>query len=142
MNALTRLERLDDFFPEMFRRFMQPTVLNAEPLAEIRVDIEEREKDYCVRAEIPGAKKDDIRVEIDGNRISISAEVKKSVEEKKDEKDARVLVRETYRGAVSRSFALAHDIDEAASTAKLEDGVLKLTLPKRTGERHRLVSIQ
>lgn len=139
MNALTRFERLDDLFPEVFRRFMQPTLLNAEPLAEIRVDIDERDKDYVVRAEIPGVKKDDIRVEIDGNRVSIAAEVKKEQEGKND---GRVLVRETYRGAVSRSFTLAHDIDEASSTAKLEDGVLKLTLPKREGERHRLVAIQ
>lgn len=142
MNALTRFERLDDLVPEMLRRFMQPSLLGAEALAEIRLDIDEREKDYVVRAEIPGAKKDDIRVEIDGNRVSISADVKKQAEEHKGTKDARVLVRETYRGAVSRTFALAHDIDEASSTAKLEDGILKLTLPKRTGERHRLVAIQ
>ena len=138
MNALTRLERIDDMFPEFFRRFMQPMTLNVEPLSEIRIDVDEREKEYLVRAEIPGARKDDIRVEIDGNRVSISAEVKKDYEEKKKgEKEGRVLLRETYRGAVSRSFTLAHDIDETSTSAKLEDGVLKLTLPKRQGERHR-----
>jgi HSP20 family protein len=143
MNALTRFERFDDLFPELFRRFMQPAMFNIEPLTEIRVDVEERDKDYLVRAEIPGAKKDDIRVEIDGNRVSISAEVKKDHEEKQGgKKEPRVLLRETYRGAVSRSFTLAHDIDQATTTAKLEDGVLKLTLPKREGARNRLVSIQ
>jgi len=143
MNALTRLERLDDLVPEFFRRIMQPSMLNMEPLSEIRVDIDEREKDYLVRAEIPGAEKDDIRVEIDGNRLSISAEVKKDYEQKdKGDKEGRVLLRETYRGAVSRSVTLAHDIDETQTKAKLENGVLTLTLPKREGERHRVVSIE
>jgi len=141
MNALSRFERLDDLFPELFRRFMQPSMLNLEPLSEIRVDIEEREKDYLVRAEIPGAEKDDIRVEIDGNRVSISAEVKKDYEQK-EKGEGRVLLRETYRGAISRSVTLAHDIDEDQTTAKLEKGVLTLMLPKREGERHRVVSIQ
>jgi len=143
MNALTRFERLDDLFPELLRRFMQPSMLNIEPLSEIRIDVEEREKDYLVRAEIPGAEKDDIRVEIDNNRVSISAEVKKDYEQKeKGDKEGRVLLRETYRGAISRSVTLAHDIDEDQTTAKLENGVLTLTLPKREGERHRVVSIQ
>ena len=142
MNALTRFERLDDLFPEFFRRIMQPSMFNIEPLSEIRVDIDERDTDYLVRAEIPGAEKDDIRVEIDGNRLSISAEVKKDFEQKEGEKEGRVLVRETYRGAISRSVTLAHDIDETQTSAKLENGVLTLTLPKREGERHRVVSIQ
>jgi HSP20 family protein len=143
MNALTRFERFDDLFPEVFRRFMQPMAFNMEPMSEIRVDIDETEKAYTVRADLPGVKKDDLRVEIDGNRVSISAEVRKDFEQKdKDDKSGRVLVRETYRGAASRSFALAHDIDESAVVAKLEDGVLKLTLPKRQGSRNRLVAIE
>jgi HSP20 family protein len=145
MNALTRLERLDDLFPEMFRRLSAwPAPTNLEPLGEIRVDIDENEKDYAVRAEIPGAKKEDIHVEVDGNRVAISAEVKKDFEKKDDkaEKQGRVLVRETYRGRASRSFTLACEIDEAKVVARLEDGVLKLTLPKREGARSRRISIE
>jgi HSP20 family protein len=143
MSALTRYDRLDDLFPEVFRRFMQPMALNVEPMREIRVDVDETDKDYTVRAEIPGAKKDDIRVEIDGNRVSISADVKKTYEEKEKGKDnGRVLVRETYHGSASRTFTLACDIDESRTSAKLEDGVLKLTLPKRTGAKSRQVAIQ
>lgn len=146
MNALTRLERLDDMFPELFRRMSAwPTVnwpaTNIEPLGDIRVDIDENDKDYSVRAEIPGAKKDDIHVEVDGNRVSISAEVKKDFEQK-DEKKGRVLVRETYHGRASRSFTLGCEIDEAKVVAKLEDGVLKLTLPKREGARSRKIAIE
>jgi HSP20 family protein len=145
MNALTRFERLDDMFPEFFRRFMQPLQplsFSGEPLGEIRVDIHENDKAYSLSAEIPGAKKDDIRIEIDGNRVSISAEVRKDREEKEPGEKGRVLVRETYRGSASRSFSLAQDIDESGVVAKLEDGVLKLTLPKREGSRNRRIAIQ
>lgn len=145
MNALTRLERLDDMFPELFRRMSAwpMTGSNIEPLGEIRVDIDEHDKEYSVRAEIPGAKKDDIHVEVDANRVSISAEVKKDYEQKDDkgEKKGRVLVRETYRGRASRSFTLGSDIDESKVVARLEDGVLKLTLPKREGARSRKIAI-
>jgi HSP20 family protein len=143
MNALTRLERLDDMFPELFRRFMQPmSFAGTEPLGEIRIDIDENDKSYTVKAEVPGAKKDDIRVEVDGNRVSIAAEVRKDREEKEPGDKGRVLVRETYRGSVSRSFTLAQDIDETGVAAKLEDGVLKLTLPKRAGSRNRQIAIE
>jgi len=143
MNALTtRFERMDDLFPEVFRRFVRPMAMPAFelPAAEIKLDVTEREKDYLVRAEIPGAKKDDIRVQIDGNYVSISAEVKKE-QEKKDEK-GRVLLKETSHGSATRGFSLACAIDDKASSAKLEDGVLTLTLPKRQGGGSRLVSIE
>lgn len=140
MNALTPFERIDDLFPEMFRRFMRPVQFNAEMPTEIRVDVTEHDKEYLVRAEIPGAKKDDIRVSIDGNRVSISAEVKKE-QEQKSGKDGRVLLRETYYGSASRGFTLAHEIDDKAAVAKLEDGVLKLTLPKKADAGSRLLPI-
>jgi len=142
MNALTRFERFDDMFPELFRRFMQPMALNVEPMGEIRLDIDENDKSYTVRAELPGVKKEDLRVEVDGNRVSISAEVRKDYEQKDKAGTGRTLVRETYRGSASRSFTLAHDVDESGVVAKLEDGMLTLTLPKREGTRSRRVAIQ
>ena len=54
MSALTRFERLDDLFPEMFRRFMQPMTFSGEHMRDIRIDVTENDKDYVVRAEIPG----------------------------------------------------------------------------------------
>jgi len=139
MNALTPFERADDLFPELFRRFMRPMSMNVEPMNDIRIDIDENDKRYSVRAQLPGVKKDDIRVEIDGNRVSIAAEVRKDYEKKDGE---RVLVRETYSGSASRTFTLACDVDESGVVAKLEDGVLQLTLPKRESSRNRLVKIQ
>ena len=140
MNTLTRFDRIDNLFPELFRRLARPMQLvdeNTLP-ADIRVDISENDKEYLVSAEIPGAKKDDIRVSIDGNYVSIAAEVKKEQEEK----HGRSLVRETYHGTVSRGFTLASEVDDKAAVAKLDDGVLRLTLPKREGSGSRTLKIQ
>ncbi|MGZ5130890.1 MAG: Hsp20/alpha crystallin family protein [Caldimonas sp.] len=139
MNALTRFERLDDFMPEFFRRFARPLALSEGAPAEIRIDVTENDKDYAVRAEIPGAKKEDIRVSVDGNFVSISAEVKREKEEKSG---GRMLVKESYYGSAARGFSLPHEIDSKAVVAKLEDGVLKLTLPKREGAAARSIAIQ
>lgn len=139
MRALTRLDPIDDFFPQFFRRFAKPLALTDEAPGDIRIDVTENDKDYQVRAEIPGAKKDDIRVTVDGNFVSISAEVKKEKEEKSG---GRLLVKETYFGSASRGFSLGHEIDDKAVVAKLEDGVLKLTLPKRDSAAARSIAIQ
>jgi HSP20 family protein len=139
MNALTRLDRFEDLLPDYFRRFARPLALTDTPPADIRIDVTENDKDYQVRAEIPGAKKEDIRVRVDGNFVSIAAEVKKEKEEKSG---GRMLVKETYFGSASRGFSLAHEIDDKAVAAKFEDGVLKLTLPKREGSGPRSIAIQ
>lgn len=139
MNTLSRMERFDNMFPEFFRRFARPLALGEDAPGEIRVDITENDKDYLVRAEIPGAKKEDVRVSVDGNFVSISAEVRKEKEEKSG---GRVLVKETYYGSASRGFSLAHEIDQKGVVAKLEDGVLKLTLPKSQGAGARTIAVQ
>jgi len=128
---MTRLSVYDPFaevFPELFRGFFQPSRATGAEALEIRVDVKESNGDYTVTAEIPGVKKEDIQVQIDGNRVSISAEVKRESEKKDGE---RVLRSERYYGAVARSFSLASDLDESKAVAKYESGVLTLTLPKK-----------
>ena len=95
-------------------------------------------KTYTVSAEIPGVKKEDIHVEVDGNLISISAEVKKEKEEKKDERSIRS---ERYYGKLARSFTLEQEIDEAAVNAQYGDGVLILTLPKRARSTAKQIAV-
>jgi HSP20 family protein len=141
MSALTPFERLDDMFPDFFRRWGRPVPFDVEMPKDIRIDVSENDKEYLVSAEIPGARKDDIRVVVDGNYVSITAEIKKDIEEK-HAKGGRSLVKETYRGSVSRGFTLAHEVDHQAATAKFEDGVLRLTLTKRTGSSSKLLNIQ
>lgn len=138
MSALTRPERFDDLFADFFRRFARPAALTDGAPADIRIDVTETDKDYQVSAQVPGVKKEDIRVTVDGNFVSIIAEVK----QQKEEKSGRTLVRESYVGSASRGFSLAHEIDERGVVAKLEDGVLKLTLPKREGSGARAITVQ
>jgi len=142
MNALTRFERFDDMFSDMFRRFMRPMPAGYEVPAEIRVDVSENDKGYEIRAEIPGAKKDDIRVSIDGGTVSISAEIQREKEDEKTAKGTRSIVRELYYGAASRSFSLAQPVDSKQAIAKFEDGVLKLSLPKLSESASRTLKIQ
>jgi len=139
MSALTRYDPIERIFPELFRRVAWPTRFADEAPAEIRLDVTENDKSYDVRAEIPGAKKEDIRIKVDGNFVSISAEIKKDKEEKAG---GRVVLRETYYGSAARGFSLAHEIDAKGVVAKLEDGMLKLTLPKREGGGSRTIEVQ
>jgi HSP20 family protein len=116
----------DDFFrlPRM-RSLLRD--LPSEP--EIKMDVSEDDKAYHVKAEVPGVKKDDIHVAIEGSEVSITAEVNKEKEEKKGE---RLLRSERYYGMQSRSFTLMHDIDQTKAEAKYQNGVLELTLPKKS----------
>lgn len=139
MSALTRYDPIERMFPELFRRVAWPTRFTDEAPAEIRLDVTENDKSYDVRAEIPGAKKEDIRIKVDGNFVSISAEIKKDKEEKAG---GRVVLKETYYGSAARGFSLAHEIDAKGVVAKLEDGMLKLTLPKREGGGSRTIEVQ
>jgi HSP20 family protein len=96
---------------------------------DIRLDVTESDKEYKVKAEIPGVKKEDINVQVDGNTVTISAEIKKE----KEDKNERTVRQERYFGSVSRSFTLASAVDEREASAKYENGVLELRLPKKEG---------
>jgi HSP20 family protein len=132
MNELRIPDPFDvDPLPLMLRDLWRPwraTDAATERAPQIRLDLSESEQAYAVKAEIPGAKKEDLDIRIDGNQVTITAEVKQDKEEKKD---GRVLRRERSYGYTSRSFSLAHDIDQAAADAKYSNGVLELRLPKK-----------
>lgn len=131
---------MDTVFDDLFKGFfVRPIQFEGQPQLQIKTDVKEDDKAYTVHAEIPGVKKEDIHVSIDGNLLSISAEVKKEKEEKQGEK---VLHSERYFGKVSRSFTLAHDVDDSAAQAKYTDGVLELTLPKKAASTTKKLKIQ
>lgn len=139
MVNIARFNPNNDVFDDMFRGFfMRPVRFEDQPEMQIKMDVKEDDKNYTVHADIPGVKKEDIHVTIDGDQISISAEVKKLKEEKKDDK---ILRSERYFGKVSRTFTLAQDVDEAGSQAKYSDGVLELVLPKRVGDKAKKLTI-
>jgi HSP20 family protein len=116
---------------KMFRRFrLMPLSMprEFEGVPQLKIDVGEDEKAYTVNAGIPGAKKKDIRVTVDGKQISISAEVKRETAKKEGD---RVLHSERYYGNSYRGFTLDSAVDDAAAQAKYSDGLLQLTLPKK-----------
>lgn len=139
MSALTRFERMDDLFGDLVRRMGRVPALPAELPQEIRLNVTETDQAYTVKAEMPGARKEDIRVSIDGNQLTIAAEVRHESEKKEGE---RVLMRELTQGSIARGLTLAYEIDEAEAGAKFENGVLELTLPKRREARGRRIAIR
>ncbi len=139
MANIVRSDPFDVAFPEFFRSLMRtPRLVDVEPATEIRVDLKETDKAYKVHAEVPGVRKEDIDVSIDGNVVSIRAEVKRE----KEEKDEKMLRTERYYGVVSRTFTLGSDVDEKAATAKYSDGVLEMTLPKKAGGTTRHLKVE
>src|SRR5699024_9655406 len=92
----------------------------------IALDIKEDENSYTVHAELPGVKKDDIHVEIEGGLVTIKAEVK----QEDSTENERMLRRERYSGTVARRFELPVEIDLDQANADYTDGVLVLNLPK------------
>lgn len=132
-SLMTRGSLFDDFFRDFSSPgfFVKP--LHGEPLpspGQIRMDVKENGDGYTVSAEIPGVKKDDIHVTVEGGMVTVSAEVKQEDVHKKDD---RVLRSERYYGSISRSISLPQDVDQSQAKARYDNGVLTLTLPKKTG---------
>ncbi|MBI5659397.1 MAG: Hsp20/alpha crystallin family protein [Nitrosomonadales bacterium] len=147
MNNLTRLTtfgnpaRFDPFRnDDWFKGFwVSPLAGEAGGAPQIKINLTENDKSYSVRAELPGVKKEDIKVNVDGNRVSISAEIKQEKEEKRGDK---TICRECYQGTVCRSFSLESKVDEPKAQAKFDNGVLELTLPKKNGNGARQIQIK
>ena len=141
MNKLIAYEPFaDTAFDDLFRGFFKPVRLAAAPApVTIKMDVAETEAGYTVHAELPGVKKDDINVTIEGNQVTIAAEVKREVTPKEGDSTLRS---ERYYGSVYRSFTLPAELDETASVAKFENGVLELALPRKAGNVGKKLAIQ
>ncbi|MBI1943471.1 MAG: Hsp20 family protein [Betaproteobacteria bacterium] len=140
MSNLTRSNPFEDFFGDLGKGFwVKPLAVPGGDELKLKVDVTEDDKAFTVHAEIPGVKKEDIQVEVNGDQVSIRAEVKREKEEKKGEK---VIHSERYYGMVGRSFSLPGEVDDKATVAKYKDGVLDLTLPKKSGNGSRRISVQ
>lgn len=140
MANILRYNPADDAFDDLFRGFfMRPVRFDTQQPMQIKVDVSEDDKGYVVHAEIPGVKKEDIKVSIEGNQVAIGAEIKKEKEVKEGEK---LLRSERYFGQVSRVFSLANDVDDTTAEAAYNDGVLTLKLPKRATASSRKLTIK
>ena len=137
MANITRFDPFNELVDDLFNGFLvRPVAYQGRGM---KVDIAEKNGHYTVTAELPGVKKEDIQVSIDGAEVTLSAEVKR---EKEVAGDQRVLHTERAYGKVSRGFSLPQEVDEAKAEAKFRDGVLELTLPKKAAAARKQVTIQ
>lgn len=137
-DPFAELSRFNPLGDDFLRNFMHRGFPAAPAEPQMRLDVSEDDKAYTVKAEIPGVRKEDIKVSVDGNQVSISAEVK---QEKEEKEGTKVIRSERYFGSVARSFSLACEVDESGAQAKYDNGVLVVTLPKRSGPGAKRVNV-
>jgi HSP20 family protein len=141
MANIARIDPFNDLVDDLFKGFfVRPVAYEGrEELPRMKVDVAEKNGGYVVTAELPGVRKEDINVAIDGAQVTLSAEVKREREATADEQP---LHNERYYGKVARSFTLPQELDEAKVEAKFRDGVLELKLPKKAAAARRAITIQ
>ena len=118
---------------------MLPALGSLEAEQGIRLDVEETDQDFMVKADLPGIKKEDIKVAIEGNLVTIEAQTAGETEEKLS---GRLVRRERYAGQQYRRFSLPQDIDDTNAAASYDNGVLSLKLPKKTGSVGKTLAIK
>lgn len=141
MANIVRYSPFTDLMDEMFKNFLSRPMRFPEDETgmQIRTDVNDDGKNYTIKAEIPGVRKEDIHVTVDGNRVSISAETKKEKEEKEG---SRVVRSERYYGKVFRTMTLDSDVDPNEAEAQYADGILTLTLPKKVGSGTKQLTVK
>ncbi|ATQ76492.1 stress protein [Massilia violaceinigra] len=134
------ISRMDPFrsFDSLFNAFDLMRPLRAFDTERIRMDVSETDQAFVVRADMPGVKKEDVKVAIDGNEVTISADVS----QEQEHEEGSSVWRERFRGQQYRSFTLPQQVDEEKATATCRDGVLELTLPKKPGSGGKQLTIQ
>ena len=142
MASIQRFDPFNELVDDLFKGFLVRPVSyegRGETLPRMKVDVAEKNGAYLVTAELPGVRKEDINVGIDGAQVTLEAELKR---EKEVTKDERVLHAERVFGKVTRSFTLPQEVDETKADAKFRDGVLELSLPKRAAAQRKSITIQ
>ena len=141
MINVTRHDPFGEVFDHLLRGgYVRPQVQEpGEAVRRMRIDVIEQDGVYKIFAELPGVRKDDIQVAVEGNQISVSAEVGAAPEAKEGE---RVLHSERYFGKFARTIRLSEEIDEEKASAKYAEGVLELMLPKKAAVGTRRITIQ
>ncbi|HRP54783.1 Hsp20/alpha crystallin family protein [Agriterribacter sp.] len=133
--ALTRLpERMPSFFDDFFRPWNEwagkengwSTLMNLPA-----VNISEQKNEYQLSVAVPGMKKDDFKLDVEGNILTISSEK----EESKEEKDKKFTRKEYNYSSFSRCFTLPGDVEKDKAEATYEEGILKVSLPRKASAK-------
>ena len=143
MNSVSIYDPFADVFPTLFRGLLDQAPANGPATgrqpAGFRVDVREDANAYLVHADLPGVNKDQIQVDIDGNQVTIRAEAKAQTEQKDGQ---RVLRAERFVGQFARTFVLGSELDEDKSSARYENGVLEVVLPKKQQPAAKRLTVQ
>ena len=125
---------MDDFFDDFDKSFFRTArpAVRTERTNLMRTDIRESETGYELDIELPGYKKEDLELELNGGYLNITAAKNTANEEKNEE--GRVIRRERYTGSMKRSFYVGEELTEEDIKARFEDGILKLSIPKKQPE--------
>ncbi len=126
MSGLTRFNSLfdDTFFNDFFRPVHRGDSADKVPA----IDVHEGDGQYLIKVDLPGVSKDDIKIAVDNGVLSITAETRS---EDKEEQDGKLIRQERHFGKFVRSLSIGADVDPAQISARFDQGVLSLSLPKR-----------
>jgi HSP20 family protein len=139
MANITRYNPFEDLLADLGKGFfLRPFPIPAVADLQMKIDVKEDEKSFTVKADIPGVKKEDIHVDVEGDHVTVRAEAKQERDEKKDEK---IIHSERSYGMVSRSFTLPIDVDAKSAKAEYKDGVLNLVLPKKANGSAKRIAV-
>ena len=136
--AAVRARHFDRLFDDAFGHIFAQPAADAAPVRRPAIDVSESDSAYVVTLDVPGVTREDVKVSIDGRSVSIVAEARVETPAAADataeapKAGERVILRERAVASFARSFTLQSEIDQAASQAKLDNGVLTLTLAKRS----------
>jgi HSP20 family protein len=137
-NLITRVNDMDRIFNHLWDSSLRPANSDGFSMLRPRVDIEETGNAYRLRMDLPGVKREDLKVEIENDTLLIEAERKSETTD-----DVQVLHRERASHArFSRSFTLGEVVQAEDVKARLQDGVLELTLPKAEKALPRRINVE
>ena len=109
----------------------------------MKTDIREKEDGYELAVDLPGFKKDEISIDLSNGYLTIQAA--KGLDKDEEDKKGRYIRRERYAGSMSRSFYVGDDVESADVSAKFEDGILKISVPKAAKKelpKHTTIAIE
>lgn len=154
-------EQVGRMVEDMFEDLFSSTLMPYSPVSRTdqdvitpRVDLRETDQAYELEADIPGIEKDDVRISIENKRVTIEAEEKRDVTPQQAQSQAQSAQSgqsgrqgqqsrmERYYRRYAVSFMLPAEVDDTSAQAKLENGVLRLTLPKKQAAQAKKLTVQ
>ena len=126
--SLFRENLFDEFMNDMTFPSIDKELYGKHAANLMKTDVREKEDSYELDIDLPGFKKEEITVDLKNGCLTISAA--KGLDKEESEKDGKYIRQERYTGACSRSFYVGSEVNPAQVSAKFEDGILRISIPK------------